>query len=265
MLMQIMTFNLRYGSMQKPHSWPERRPVNKKLIEVASPDLIGIQEGFYWVLREMEADQPDYDWIGLGREGGSRSEFSAIFYKKGRFEPLEFDHFWLSDTPNVVGSSTWGNSNKRMVTWVKFRDKQDGNEFYHWNTHFDHETPGAREKSAKLVLERMAALKTTLPIILTGDFNADDRNSETYDILTGKGEGQGNLTDLWFAAEKRFGPSYASFHGYKPPVKDGHHIDWILARGNVKAREAQLVDFNIDGQYPSDHFPIMVAVDINKG
>ncbi|RYG65843.1 endonuclease/exonuclease/phosphatase family protein [bacterium] len=164
MLMQIMTFNLRYGSMKKPHSWPERRPVNKKLIEVASPDIIGTQEGFFWVLKEMAEDQPDYDWIGLGREGGSKSEFGAIFYRKSRLDPLEFDHFWLSDTPEVVGSSTWGNSNKRMVTWVKFKDKQQGNEFYVWNTHFDHETPLAREKSAELVVKRMAALKTNLPI-----------------------------------------------------------------------------------------------------
>jgi len=39
----------------------------------------------------------------------------AIFYRKDRFEPREFDHFWLSDTPNVVASTTWGNSNRRMV------------------------------------------------------------------------------------------------------------------------------------------------------
>jgi endonuclease/exonuclease/phosphatase family metal-dependent hydrolase len=257
-----MTFNLRYGNVKPPHSWGQRRPVTKKLIEVASPDIIGTQEGFYWQLKDMATDLPAYSWIGLGREGGSRSEYMAIFYRTARLEPLEYDHFWLSDTPEVMGSSTWGNSNRRMVTWVKFRDRQSGVEFYHWNTHFDHEIELARQKSAALVLARMNALKTTLPIVLTGDFNADDKASKTYDILTGRGEGEGALTDLWFSAERRFGPSYGSFHGYEKPVKDGHHIDWILSRGAVTAREAQLVDFSLEGQYPSDHFPIMVAVDI---
>jgi hypothetical protein len=51
---------------------------------------------------------PDYEWIGLGRDGGNHGEFMAVFYRVTRFEPLEFDHFWLSDAPNVVASSTWG-------------------------------------------------------------------------------------------------------------------------------------------------------------
>ncbi|MBC8326261.1 MAG: hypothetical protein H8E27_11620 [Verrucomicrobia subdivision 3 bacterium] len=41
--------------------------------------------------------------IGIGREGGQRGEFMAIFYRHARFEPLETNHFWLSDTPEKVG------------------------------------------------------------------------------------------------------------------------------------------------------------------
>ena len=70
----------------------------------------------------------------------------AVFYRKSRLEPMAFDHFWLSDTPEVIGSTTWGNTNRRMVTWVRFKDRADGREFYFWNTHLDHQIQAAREK-----------------------------------------------------------------------------------------------------------------------
>ena len=119
------------------------------------PDLIGTQEGLYPQIKDIAADQPAYDWIGLGRDGGSRGEFMAIFYRRDRFEPLEYEHFWLSDTPDVIASSTWGNGVRRMVTWAKFRDRTTGREFYFWNTHLDHEVQFAREKSAELIRQRI--------------------------------------------------------------------------------------------------------------
>lgn len=126
----VMTFNLRHASPKPPNSWPERRPVMRNCIRTIAPDLIGTQEGLYSQLKDLSADLPEYEWIGLGREGGSRGEFMAVFYRRDRFERMAFDHFWLSDTPDVVGSSTWGNSNRRMVTWVRFRERSTGREFY---------------------------------------------------------------------------------------------------------------------------------------
>ncbi len=70
----------------------------------------------------------------------------AIYYRRARLEPLEFDHFWLSDTPDRIGSTSWGNTNRRMVTWVRFKDRESAQEFYFLNTHFDHQVQAAREK-----------------------------------------------------------------------------------------------------------------------
>jgi hypothetical protein len=104
----VMTFNLRYADSKPPNSWPERRPVMRHCILQVHPDIIGTQEGLYPQLKEIASDLRDYDWIGLGRDGGSRSEFMAVFYLRDRLEPVAFDPFWLSDTPEVVGYSTWG-------------------------------------------------------------------------------------------------------------------------------------------------------------
>lgn len=252
---KIMTFNLRNGN----DAWERRRPINSACLSATNPDIIGTQEGFYNQIKDIAASQPQYAWIGTGRDGGSRGEFMAVFYKIERFEPLEFDHFWLSDTPNEIASSTWGNACRRMVTWVKFRDLHTGKDFYFWNTHLDHQSQFAREKSAELISQRVQSLGTDLPIILVGDFNAYSHQNKTYEILI-----NGGFTDAWTTAEQHIGPNFASFHSYGTPIPDGPHIDWILSKGPVKSHDIQIVNFSQNGQYPSDHFPIMATVSLNN-
>ena len=250
----VMTYNLRYASAQPPNAWPDRRPLMRECLRELLPDLIGTQEGVYSQLKELAADLPEYEWLGLGRDGGSRGEFMAIFYKRARFEPLEYDHFWLSDTPEVIGSTTWGHSNRRMVTWIRFKDRVANQEFYLLNTHFDHQIQEAREKSAMLIRERVAKLNPALPIILTGDFNATAGDNPAYEVLVG----DGYFTDTWkTAAERKGDPTLNTFNGFKPAVHDSQRIDWILTHGAVETATIQIIDFARDGQYPSDHFPVV--------
>jgi len=252
----VMTFNLRYASATPPNAWSQRRPVMKACIEQTNPDLIGTQEGVYHQLKDLAADLPAYAWIGTGRDGGSRGEFMAIFYREDRFEPIEFDHFWLSDTPDVIGSSTWGNTNRRMVTWVRFRDRASSCEFFFWNTHLDHALQPAREKGAALIRQRIDALKTRLPILLVGDFNARAGANRAYDILVT----EGGLQDTWLQAAERRNDGISTFNGFAGPKPEGVRIDWILGRGVDRVRASEIVTFSQNGQYPSDHFPMVAWV-----
>jgi endonuclease/exonuclease/phosphatase family metal-dependent hydrolase len=252
----VMTFNLRYASATPPNAWAQRRPVMRECIEKISPDVFGTQEGLYNQLKDMASDLPQYAWIGLGRDGGSRGEFMAVFYRTNRLEPLAFDHFWLSDTPEVIGSSTWGNSNRRMVTWVKFLDRQSRQSFYFFNTHLDHQVQLAREKGAALIRQRIEALKTDLPVLLVGDFNATAGANQAYTILTG----DGFLSDTWTTAALRRGEGLNTFHGFSPLKKDGIRIDWILSRGVAKINWEEIVVFEKNGQYPSDHLPVAAQI-----
>ncbi len=254
--LRVMTFNLRYASDTKPNSWPERRPVMKQLILAQRPDVIGTQEGLYRQLKDLASDLPAYEWIGLGRDGGSRGELMAIFYLRDRFEPLAFDHFWLSDTPDVIGSSTWGNSNRRMVTWVLFRDRNSGREFYFWNTHLDHEVDAARRNAAALIRDRLAKTETAVPLVLVGDFNSAAGGSAAYDVLTK----EARLADTWTEARRHANEGIGTFHDFKGPVRDGARIDWILARGRVDVPESAIITFAQNGQYPSDHFPVTATL-----
>jgi endonuclease/exonuclease/phosphatase family metal-dependent hydrolase len=250
----VMTYNLRYASNTPPNDWPARRPLVREVIAQSNPDVIGTQEGVYSQLRDLAQDLPGYDWIGLGREGGSRGEFMAVYYRRDRLEPLAYDHFWLSDTPDMVGSATWGNRYRRMVTSVHFRDRRTGREFHFWNTHFDHEVQVARERSAGLIRERVGALTDGLPVVLAGDFNAGAGANPAYTALVGDGFFQ----DTWPLARERRGAGYGTFNDFGASPGGGERIDWILVRGEALAVAAsEIVTLVRDGQYPSDHFPVV--------
>ncbi len=251
---KAMTYNIQVAGTKPPHAWDLRLSLMTRLLQRETPDVIGTQEGRYDQVRDLATALPDYDWIGVGREGGSRGEFMAIYYRRERFEPVAFDHFWLSDTPEVIGSATWGNQYRRMVTWVRFRERATNREFEVWNTHFDHEIEPARVKSAALIRQRLAA--TDRPLLLLGDFNCIAGNSVAYTELT---VGAG-LTDTWDVARRRGPVDLNTFNGHKGPQRRGERIDWILARGATAVAESAILDYAESGLAPSDHYPVTALV-----
>jgi endonuclease/exonuclease/phosphatase family metal-dependent hydrolase len=255
--LEVMSFNLRFAAEEGPHAWRLRRPVMADLLRREQPSLIGTQEGLYGQLRDIAADLPDhYDWIGEGRKGGSRDEFVAIFFDTNRLEPVAYDHFWLSDTPNVVGSDTWGNDSVRMVTWVRFHDKLTGRDFVDLNTHLDDESGYSRERAAALIHDRVATVPASLPVIVTGDFNQPAEHSRPYEILTRNS----GLTDTWLTAAKHLTPAYRTWHAYRPLVRADERIDWVLTRGAVTVDAVGLNTFARGGEFPSDHLPLQVLL-----
>ena len=248
----VMAFNIRYASATGANAWPKRRDGVVKVIADQKADLIGTQEGLHHQLVFMDKGLPNHKWIGVGREGGKRGEFMAIFYRHARFEPLETKHFGLSDTPEKVGSASWGNTVKRMVTWVKFRDRATKQEFYFWNTHFDHRSQNSREKSAELVLKRVNALKTKLPVILVGDFNAVAKANRAYTTLTAEGA----FHDSFVVAKEKVNAGWNTFNSFRQTLRGNRRIDWVLTRGPVAVDRTEIVLFDGFKQIPSDHQPV---------
>lgn len=254
---RVMTFNLRGASDPPPRDWHTRLPLIERLLRRHDPDLLGVQEARWRQMRDLAAALPDYGWVGLGSQGGTRDQFLSIFYRRDRFEVLDFDHFWLSRTPNVIGSSTWGNSYARMVTWAELRDKHTGAVLYQLNTHLDNRSADSRVRSAGLILDRVRGLREGIPTVLTGDFNSAAEASPVYTILTTPGAFQ----DTWTAAAEH-GPQYRTDAHWEPPVKDGERVDWILSRGAVRTDWAEIDPYPADGRYASDHLPVVAHLKI---
>jgi endonuclease/exonuclease/phosphatase family metal-dependent hydrolase len=257
--LHVRSYNLRYASNTGPHAWSARRPVLAELLRRELPTVLGTQEGLYGQLTDVARDLPEYyDWIGEGRRGGEKDEYVAIFFDTRRLEPLASGNFWLSDTPDVAGSRSWGNTTTRMTTWVRFRDRRTGGEFVVVNTHLDNVSENARLRGAELIRDRIHAFPPGLPVILTGDFNTAAEYAPQYGILVGAG-----LTDTWTAATQRRTPLTATWHGYGPLMPDGPRIDWILVRGAAAIQAAAINTYSHDGTYASDHLPVQALLTLN--
>jgi endonuclease/exonuclease/phosphatase family metal-dependent hydrolase len=160
---KVMTFNIRFPNPGDGFNyWPNRKELVASMIRFNEADLVGVQEAFRSQLDELTQMLPGYAWTGLCRTDGSQNpdpdnEFSAILYRTDRFELLESETFWLSPKPSEVGSKSWDAALPRIVSWARFRDKQTQQEWYHFNTHFDHIGQQARLESARLILNKIKA------------------------------------------------------------------------------------------------------------
>jgi endonuclease/exonuclease/phosphatase family metal-dependent hydrolase len=260
--LRVMTFNLRYDTPSDgANAWPHRRDWVAALIRFHAPDALGVQEALVHMLTDLDARLPDFARIGVGRADGRTSgEFSAILYRRDRLELLDSGTFWLSPTPEVAGSKGWDAAIERIATWARFRDRRTGCRHLHLNTHFDHVGEQARQESARLIRRRTAALADGMPIVVTGDLNADPA-SEPYRILTRDTiGGTAPLRDALVASrEGHYGPTstWTAFRAIEP----GRRIDYVLVSPQVPVLKHAILPDSWDGRFPSDHLPVLAAVE----
>ena len=172
--LNVMTFNMRYDNPEDgENNWRFRRERAAEVIVSHDIDVFGTQELLVNQLNDLKELLPGYAAVGVGREDGAEAgEFSAVFFKRDRFTPLESGTFWLSETPEVAGSRGWDGACERVATWVVLRDKS-GREFLFINTHLDHVGQVARDEGVSLLMKRIGSLRGERPVILTGDFNSE--------------------------------------------------------------------------------------------
>lgn len=183
-------YNIRYdepNDAKKGNGWETRAQHIRDIIYYEWWDLVGLQEVLDSQLETLKAGLSEYDFIGVAREDGKKAgEYAPILYKKNRMRCLKSGTFWLSETPDKVGSIGWDASAPRICTWAQFEDKQTKWKFWMFNLHMDHIGKQARSESAKLVIKKIKEMCGEEPYILTGDFNVDQHN-EVYGILTAPG------------------------------------------------------------------------------
>lgn len=260
--LSLMSFNIRCdvpGTLPgEADYWPERVPALQAVLARELPEVLGIQEGLPHQLPAIGEALPErYRMIGHGRDGGNRGEHSCIFYDSRRLTLRRWDQFWLSDTPGIAGSATWGNDVARIATWGRFEDNHTQRELMVVNTHLDHESENAQLRSAEALVGH-AAGSPALPTVLMGDFNADAGASGAYDTLVGSG----TFKDSWAEARQHLTPGYGTFPDYKDPVIGERRIDWITVTPDIHVTHAAVNTFRLADRYPSDHAPIQATVRI---
>ena len=265
--LRVMSFNLRYDTPSDgPNAWPHRRDWVAALVRFHEADAVGVQEALATQLADLDARLPGFARVGVGRaDGRAGGEFSAILYRADRLELLDGGTFWLSPTPETPGSKGWDAAIERVATWARFRDRRTGCRHVHLNTHFDHVGEQARQESARLLRRRLAALAGGLPVVVTGDLNADPR-SAPYRILTRDtiADALAPLVDALGASRAgHYGPTstWTAFRAIEP----GRRIDYVLVTPSVLVLTHGILPDSWDGRFPSDHLPVLASLAVGCG
>jgi len=249
----VMSFNIRYGTANDgDNHWLKRREQLFALLREQQADVVGLQEALHGQIEEILAAVPGYDYVGVGRSDGRQAgEYAAILYRTARLKARRSDTFWLSDTPGVVKSTSWGNQIERICTWAYFDDRE-GPAFYVYNVHLDHISQPSRERSVALLVERVKARDPKAPAVVTGDFNAGETNPAAQAMLAAFKDS--------FRILHPDAREVGTFNGFKYGQAGGEKIDFVFVEPGTEVLAAEIVRSSSDGRYPSDHFPVTARI-----
>lgn len=284
--MLVGSYNIRLkvsSDSVKGNVWQKRCQVICDQVNFMSPDIFGTQEVLHVQLLDMLQGLDGYDYIGVGRDDGKTGgEYAAIFYKPDRLRLLDQGNFWLSETPDRPGLG-WDAACVRVCTWGRFarQTATDDEAFYFFNLHMDHVGVVARREGAKLIVRKIREIAQGAPVIVTGDFNVDQKD-EIYSIFTESGL----LKDSYLASRLRFAEN-GTFNSFDTELYTDSRIDHIFVSPDtevesygvltnsywmpndesatkLKGHDApQQIDFSkYTRRQPSDHYPVFVRLSL---
>lgn len=263
--LNIMSFNIRYDNpADGVNAWENRKDNVALTISFHDVDICGLQEVLDHQLKYLAEMLPEYEWIGVGRDDGAKKgEYAPVFFRSDRLELLESGFFWLSETPDIAGSFGWDAACTRIVTWGKFSIRTTREEFYFFNTHFDHVGQVAREKSAELLLEKIESITSLGPVFVTGDFNSTNTD-KSYSLLTSAQNKGSPLQDTQSLSVNGHYGGTQTFNGFNPDLRPNHIIDFIFIRNTGPVLNHGIIADHWDGRFVSDHYPVLAEVVLSK-
>jgi endonuclease/exonuclease/phosphatase family metal-dependent hydrolase len=260
--LNVMTFNIRYNtSRDSINAWPNRKEFAAGQVLFHQVHLLGVQEALHDQIVDLQQRLKQYRYVGVGRSDGKENgEYSAIFYDTTRLRLIESKTFWLSETPDSIGKKGWDAAIERIVTWARFRDRKTGKEFYHFNTHFDHIGKMARRESARLLIDKVAAIAKNTPAVVTGDFNAHPADEPIRIIVDSSSKNR--LTDAKAVSIlPHYGP-VGTFNGFGSRERDSQPIDYIFIKNGFKVLRHATLSQSLEGRFSSDHFPVFATLQL---
>ena len=244
--------------------WKNRRDFCLKTMLSRQPDIICLQECHNDQFADLQAGLGSTwsaYWI-MSFPGGFYPE-NAIFYRNRFAQIVNCGGYWLSETPHIPGSRSWGSECVRLANYAVF--DTPGGRIRVVNSHLDHASQTAREKQAAMLNADAAAWPADLPQILTGDLNCDFGNPAVQRLLNGGW--RDTHAEATGIRNERF-----TFHGFlgerwtgeivPSPCGEGK-MDWILARGPVKTLSSEIIMDHQGELYPSDHYFVGAELELS--
>lgn len=249
--MKVMTYNIRYDNPNDGNDrWAYRKDAVVNLLKNTNPSIIGFQEALPNQTKYLAQQLPGYGLINYLRDGNeSQSEGLPVFYDQSVLTLVESSVFWLSETPEVI-SKGWDASLNRIAVYVVFQNKETKQTLHLINVHFDHQGSIARQRSAELLLSILKENNLNHQrVVILGDLNALP-GSPPIQILSKE------LQDSQVLNPKETG----TFNGFDLTKREWNRIDYIFTKNIEGIAHQVLTKKRPNGRYPSDHFPVMIAL-----
>lgn len=242
-----------WGNVLLGTSSARRAKLFSNELQKNAPDSIGVQEiNSAWVKKLSEIN-PNYAYYGIPRDDISsekQTEMSGIFYLKDKYELLESNTFWISETPEEM--SIYPDAGcYRTCSYVVLKSKDTGFTYTHLNTHLDNVSTGAQNLGGKLIAQKAQELTEKygdgMAIVITGDFN-QNADGEACTVLLNNG----------FKNASEVNPDAATTPTYHDwgKISEGRPIDFIFYNGNLEAKSYTVHNERQGRSYTSDHWCI---------
>ena len=126
--LDVISLNIRYDNpADAGNAWSLRKDVVVDFLIDEHPDIFGLQEVLWHQYQYIDSLLPGYKSVSAGRNDGIRSgEMTPLFFNEKRFDLIDHNTFWLSETPDMPGSKGWGAVLPRIVTWARLNDNFTG-------------------------------------------------------------------------------------------------------------------------------------------
>lgn len=268
--LRVTSYNIRYDASDREANelkWEDRRPLLVQQIkdlaanvDVNQPEtaIVGLQEVLDGQLGDIHTDlgRDKWNFIGVGRKnGGKEGEYNPIFYNTDVLELVYQTTRWLSLTPDVAGSQSWGSGSDRIVTIGVFKHKTTLEQFISANTHLDNVSDEARTEQIKVAVAEIEKVHAAyvgtgkLGITLTGDFNSDPSGA-AYTTLANLNY----LTDSFNTAPK-VGDNQLTYTGFTDNGISKIDFVWYGANADnlFTPTKTEILTNKVDGWYTSDH------------
>ena len=248
------------------------------LIAAEEPDLIVLCEVNYAWQEYILAFCEQYGYTAYGYSSAGRDFHGAlgkskwdlnslILWKTDRFDVVDQGRFWCSSTPDKKGSSKWDGGlvgdMGRCINYAILQDKSSGVEFLFMGAHLDAKTDEIRTLSAELIYERAHTIAGDRPIMMMGDWNAN-QSRDSYAILT-----SGDLADARYrTTETDLHGTYNKWGEYSPDFQTRLPIDhcfitkdkiWVESYKQVGGPAIENVP------HPSDHNMTVFSLLVTTG
>lgn len=253
----LISSNIRFDNPADGiNSWSHRRSLLTESLLNHGPDIIATQEGRFHQLKDFEKLLDSFELVDQHRSWIKERMYPTFFVKKNKFELLKSEDLWLSETPGIAGSKSFGSAFPRLMTWMKIQPKDSKLNFIMINTHLDHLKKETRAGQVKVLCQEIKRVwDKSSKLIIMGDFNDSPDSQIRSSLLTDFP----HLLDSWKLHNDEEETSHHSFQGTFP---EGARIDWILVDRSLKVEQCHLDKKTIQGRYPSDHFPVVCTISL---